>query len=87
MRPAIVVGSPRMTGSLALVCPLTTTRRDYRWRVEIEPAHSNGLSQVSHVQVEHVRSISTARGVRRLGYVDGVTFEQIRVVLRILFDL
>ena len=35
IRPAIVVGNPRMSGPLALLCPLTTTPRDYPWRVEI----------------------------------------------------
>lgn len=86
-RPGIVVGSPRMSGPLALVCPLTTTRRDYPWRVEIEPDGTNGLAEVSYAQVEHVRSIASARGLRRLGRVDSAAFQDIRRVLRILFDL
>ena len=87
VRPAVVVGSPRMTGPLALVCPLTTTPRDYPWRIEIDPDPVNGLARSSYVQAEHVRSVSTMRSVRRLGRIDVVRFEQVRRVLRILFDL
>jgi mRNA interferase MazF len=87
IRPVIVVGNPRMSGPLALVCPLTTTPRDYPWRVEIEPDSTNGLSATSHAQVEHVRSVSTARAVARLGRIDAVSFERVRAVLRVLFDL
>ena len=87
IRPAVTVGSPRMSGPLALVCPLTTVPRDYPWRIEIEPDGANGLASTSYAQVEHVRSVSTGRAVARLGRVDVVTFERIRAVLRILFDL
>ena len=86
-RPALIVGSPRMRGPLALVCPLTTTMRDYPWRVEVESSPTSGLSQTSYVQVEHLRSISSARGVARLGRIDAAGWHRVRGVLRILLDL
>ena len=87
MRPALIVGSPRMRGPLTLVCPLTTTMRDYPWRVEVESSPSSGLSRTSYVQVEHLRSISSSRGVARLGRIDAADWHQVRAVLRMLLDL
>ncbi len=86
-RPALVVSPPRFTGPLRVVCPLTTTRRSYPWRLEVEPSPLNGLNAVSYVQTEHLRSISSARGVRRLGSLDAVTMTQVRRVLALLLDL
>lgn len=86
-RPALIVGNPRMRGPLALVCPFTTTMRDYPWRVEVESSPTSGLSATSYVQVEHLRSISSARGVARLGRIDAAGWHQVRGVLRILLDL
>lgn len=85
--PALVVSARRMAGPLRMVCPLTTTRRDYPWRTEIEADENNGLHHTSYVQAEHLRSISTARGVRRLGAVDPLTLMQVRRVLALLLEL
>ena len=85
--PALVVSPRRFTGPLRVVCPLTSARRDHPWRIEVEPDSDNGLRRTWYVQVEHLRSISTARGVRRLGAVDPITFLQVRRVLTLLLDL
>lgn len=85
--PALVVSPARFTGPLRVVCPLTSTHRGYPWRIEVEPGGGNGLRHTSYVQVEHLRSISTARAVRRLGAVDPLTFVQVRRVLTLLLDL
>ncbi len=87
IRPALVVSPARFTGPLRIVCPLTTTRRTYPWRLEIEPDDVNGLSAVSYVQTEHLRSISATRGARRLGSLDALTMMQVRRVLALLLDL
>lgn len=86
-RPALVVSPPRFTGPLRVVCPLTTTRRCYPWRLKVEPDDLNGLGAVSYVQTEHLRSIATARGVRRIGILDAVTMMQVKRVLTLLLDL
>jgi mRNA interferase MazF len=86
-RPAVVVGSPRMRGPLALMCPLTTTMRDFPWRIEVESSSSSGLSRTSYVQCEHLRSISSNRAVTRLGVIDAVSWHRVRGVLRLLLDL
>ena len=70
-----------------MVCPLTTTRLAYPWRVELEPDERNGLRQTSYVQTEHLRSLSTARGLHRVGVVDDLAWLRVRRVLALLLDL
>jgi mRNA interferase MazF len=84
VRPAVVIGNPRMTGHVNFVCPLTTTRRTYPWRIEIAPTSLNGLSQTSYIQCEHLRSISGKRAVDQLGVVDLFTLRRLDATLRLL---
>ena len=86
-RPALVVSPHRFTGPFRVVCPLTTTLRTYPWRLEVEPDAANGLPATCYMQTEQLRSISTARGVRRLGSLDAVAMKQVRRVLALLLDL
>lgn len=86
-RAALVVGDRRLSGSLALVCPLTTTRRDYPWRIEIAADDRSGLRETSYVQCEHLRSVATARFIHRLGVAGLPTWHAVRQTLRRLLDL
>lgn len=86
-RPALVVGSPRLAGPLAFVCPLTSTKRDYPWRVEVEADGVTGLERTSYVQCEHLRAISSTRGLVRLGYAGLPAWHRVKHVLRRLLDL
>lgn len=86
VRPALVVGSPYMRGPLVMVAPLTTTPRDYPWRVELDPSPESGLDVASFVQVEHLRSLSTHRLIHRIGTVGVAEFARVRDVLRLLLD-
>jgi mRNA-degrading endonuclease toxin of MazEF toxin-antitoxin module len=83
----LIVSPPRFTGPLRVVCPLTTTRRRYPWRIEIEPSPTNGLKRTSYVQTEHLRSISVDRGDYRLGALDPVLFMAVKHTLKLLLDL
>jgi mRNA-degrading endonuclease toxin of MazEF toxin-antitoxin module len=83
----LIVSPPRFTGPLRMVCPLTSTRRPYPWRIEIEPTPDNGLKHISYVQSEHLRSISVRRGDYRLGTVDPMTLLQVKRILRTLLEL
>jgi mRNA interferase MazF len=68
-RPAVVLSADRLNASragLVIVVPITTSRRDLPSHVEIEPGGS-GLTQTSYAKVEDLKSVSTARLVRRLG--------------------
>ncbi|MFN8074456.1 MAG: type II toxin-antitoxin system PemK/MazF family toxin [Kineosporiaceae bacterium] len=88
LHPALIVSSARFDSApLRIVCPITTTRRDYPYRIELEPDDQNNLRQTSYVQVEHVRSVSTARLRRTTGRIDGVRLLQVQRVLSLLLDL
>ncbi len=72
-RPALVIGPPDAFGSdfpFVIVAPLTTTRRGLSLHIEVEPDDDNGLSELSYVQCELLRSLNRRRLSVRLGVVD-----------------
>jgi mRNA-degrading endonuclease toxin of MazEF toxin-antitoxin module len=71
---------------LVVVCPLTHTRLGYETHVEIE-AKSAGIQETSYVQVEQIRTVSSARLVRPLGQVDILATMKIERILRYLLAL
>jgi len=88
-RPAVVVSADPLNDSRAgvvIVVPTTTTRRDLRSHVGIEPGGS-GLDELSYAKCEDVKSVSRQRLITRLGAIGpDVTF-QISRILRFLLDL
>ena len=87
LRPALVVSDdPANRHGLVVVCPIGRAQRNYPSRVEILPGIS-GLDEVSYVQGEQVRTISTRRLVQRLGRADVVVEHEVSRVLRILLRL
>jgi mRNA interferase MazF len=88
-RPAVVVSDDRLNRSraeLAIVVPVTTTRRGLPSHVEIEPG-SAGLAEVSYAKGEDIKSVSTQRLTRRLGTVPPDRLDSIERVLRLLLRL
>lgn len=86
-RPALVVSDdPANRHGLVVVCPVGSARRHYPTRIEVEPGPS-GLDEVSYVQCEQVRTVSTTRLVHRLGSVDVVAMTAVERILRLLFRL
>lgn len=88
-RPAVVVSADQLNRSraeLAVVLPVTTTRRRLPSHIEIEPGDS-GLSHTSYAKAEDVKSVSTQRLVRRLGMVPADRLNRAEHALRLLLDL
>jgi mRNA interferase MazF len=79
-RPALVVSNDlfnRHTG-LCIACPITSTRRDYPFHVEIP----DGERLTGVVMVERVKSIDfRARAVERLGRAPDSVIEQVLSIL------
>jgi mRNA interferase MazF len=80
-RPAIIVSSDTI-GILPLrvVVPLTDWKDRYQqasWMVKIKPNKKNGLTKDSAADTFQIRSLSTARFVRRIGEVDQWEMERI----------
>lgn len=87
-RPAVVVTAQAVLDSLPTVVqvvPLSTTTRQYRAEVTIEPELS-GLTETSNAQCQHVRSVSIGRVGDALGTVSPVVLRQVREVLAVLLD-
>lgn len=81
-RPVLVVSHDRLavTG-LVVVCAITRTRHGWPSHLEVEPAQS-GLPEVSYVQTEQVRTISTQRLVAIVGHLDVVALAAVESRLR-----
>jgi mRNA interferase MazF len=89
-RPALVVGPPESFGPtfpLAILLPLTTTRRGLSLHVEVEANSATGLSETSYIQCELIRSMNRNRLLRRLGAVDGTTSHHVTTIIRTLLNL
>ena len=86
-RPALVVSDDRANRhGLVTVCPIGTSKRAYPTRVELAPGIS-GLDEVSYVQGEQPRTISTARLIHQLGRADVTVVHGVSRVLRLLLRL
>jgi mRNA interferase MazF len=87
--PAVVVTAQELLDqrpTVVQVVPLTSTIRGYRAEVVIDGSDS-GLDHPSSAQCQHLRSVSTARILRRRGAVGPVDLVQIREVLGLLLDI
>ncbi|HZE65719.1 MAG TPA: type II toxin-antitoxin system PemK/MazF family toxin [Sporichthyaceae bacterium] len=86
-RPALVVSDdPANAHGLAVMCPITRTRRGYPTQVEIEQG-SSGLDTTSYVQTEQIRTVSTKRLTHRLGMIDSSELSSVERSLRFLLRL
>ncbi len=90
LHPAIVVTAQRILDALPAVIqivPLTTTIRAFGSEVQIQPDPTNGLTQVSAVQCQHVRAVSTSRTATVRGNIGPVTLAQIRETIALILDI
>lgn len=89
-RPAIVVTADRIleaNPSVVQVVPLTRTLRGYESEVTIEPDDTNGISDTSAAQCQHIRAVATSRVNDTIGNVGNVVLTQVRETLAVLLDL
>ncbi|CAB4913247.1 MAG: type II toxin-antitoxin system PemK/MazF family toxin [Actinobacteria bacterium] len=88
-RPVVVVTAQLILDqqpTVIQVVPLTSTIRNFRTEVTIEPQQS-GLTQLSAAQCQHLRSISTARIGQPRGNVGTANLRSVREILALLMDL
>jgi mRNA interferase MazF len=85
--PAMVVSAGRFNAyGLITVLPITGTQKTYPTRIRIEPGIS-GLSKVSYIQVEQVRTISVDRLLTRRGQAEAGHLLDAERILRLLLEL
>lgn len=88
-RPFLVISIDAMNQSpseLAIVVPLTTTDRNSKLHVRIEPPEA-GLERVSFAMPEMVRLASTTRLQRRLGRASTATVDAVANRIGLLVGL
>ena len=90
-RPAIIVNDDKL-GKLPLkvIVPITDSKDRYEiapWIVKIEPNATNGLAKTSSADCFQIRSLSQERLIKKLGYIDAATLNEIKEAIRKVFDL
>lgn len=88
-RPAVVMSVDRFNRSragLVVVLPITSARRGVPSHIEIESG-SSGLDHTSYAKTEDIKSVSTARLVRRLGSVPREVLHGAEGAIRVLLGL
>jgi mRNA interferase MazF len=89
-RPVIIVTAQRILDAhpnVVHVVPLTSTVREHRTEVALDPDSDNGLSVRSAAQCQHVRAIAVRRLSVASGNVGPRALAQLREVLADLLDL
>ncbi len=72
---------------LTIVAAVTTQGRNFASHVVIEPSTSNGLAVTSYVKCEQLQTISKDRLVQRIGALDEVSMERVRIALLSVLSL
>ena len=84
-RPAVIVNDDAL-GKLPLkiIVPITDWKDHYQiapWMIQISPFAGNGLTKISSIDCFQIRSISQTRFVKKLGTIDNLTSEKIKIAL------
>lgn len=69
------------------VVPITTTRRGFRSEIDLDPDDTNGLTEPSTAQCQHLRAVAIERLGDSLGTIGPAAVSQIRETLADLLDL
>ena len=88
-RPALILSVDVFNAGpadLAIVLPITSRSKGVRSHVTIQPPEG-GLSVVSYIKCEDIRSVSRVRLLKRLGNVAPKTMADVEDKLRILLQL
>lgn len=90
-RPSIIVNDDRL-GKLPLkvIVPITDWKDRYDiapWMVKIEPNATNGLCKDSSADCFQIRSLSQERLIKKLGYIDNDTLNEIKEAIKKVLDM
>lgn len=79
-RPVVILSGDLMIKYLkvVIVCPLTTSVKNYKGNVILRPNKSNGLQKPSEILVFHIRSVSKDRLAKCVGKVSAAELEAMK---------
>jgi mRNA interferase MazF len=87
--PAVVVTAQRILDAepaVLQVVPLTSTDRGFATEIEVPADETNGLTNDSSAQCQHIRAISSARILETRGNVGPAVVARIRETLALILD-
>lgn len=72
MRPVVIISGNILNEHLniVIVAPLTTKIKRYKGNPILMPTSNNGLKNESEILVFHIRSISKARLINKIGKIE-----------------
>ena len=82
-RPCVIISGDLLNEHLrvVIVCPLTSSIKNYKGNLILLPDPENGLDKKSEVLTFHIRSVSKTRLDRRIGRISGEQVESIKETL------
>ena len=84
--PAVIISGDMLNKYLqvVIVCPLTTSIKNYKGNLIIKPNENNGLIKTSEVLTFHVRSVSKTRFDKKLG---SIPLKDVEIIKKTLNDI
>ncbi len=85
-RPVVVISGNMLNRYLKVViaCPITTSIKNYKGNIVLDPDEQNGLKVRSEILLFHVRSISKERFIKKAG---NITRKQLDELIANLNDI
>ena len=79
-RPVVIISGNLLNKHLDIVicCPLTSSVKNYKGNVILEPNGTNNLVKQSEVLTFHVRSVSKGRLVKKLGSISATELKEVK---------
>lgn len=90
-KPAVIVNDNSLGRlPLKIIVPITDWKEHYiiaPWMVKIESSNTNGLSKTSSADCFQIRSLSQERLIKKLGYIDDFTLNEIKEAMKKVLTL
>ena len=85
-KPVVIISGNLMNTYLqvVIVCPLTTSIKNYKGNLILNPDKTNGLEKTSEVLTFHVRSVSKTRLDKKIGKIP---LKDVEVIKKTLNDI
>lgn len=89
IRPALIVSTDTFNhgpADLVIALPISSKGKGIPFHVEVKPPEG-GLTSVSFIKCEEIRTLSTIRLMKRIGEVKESTLEMVEDRMKIVLDL
>lgn len=88
-RPAVIISGNIMNSKseLVIVCPLTSSLKNYKGHPILEPNKENGLELKSEILVFQIRTLSKLRFKKKIGFVSQENLSEVKITLEEILRL